>query len=546
MAADWWPVRPNSDVALMLGLAHTIYTEQLHDAPFLSKYCVGFDQFVPYLIGQSDGIAKDADWASTLCDIGAQRIRKLARRMANEPCLLSVSWSLQRTEHGDQPYWMLAVLAAMLGNIGLPGQGVGYGYGCIHNYGFTGRRLLPFKAGALPQADNPVSTTIPVARIADMLLNPGTNYPFNGKTLTYPDIKLIYWGGGNPYHHHQDLNRLRRAWKRPETIVVNEPYWTATARYADIVFPATTALEREDFSRGTSEMTVAPMHQVLAPYGQSRDDYDILSALAQRLGFEHTFTEQRSARQWIEHLWSVTRNEASKAGSTLPDFEQFWSGGVHQIDTAGIKDRVFTLESFRADPDSSPLPTPSGKIEIFSQTLASFGLEDCSGHPRWFDKTEFIGSERSERYPLALNSNQPVTRLHSQLDFARVSTNAKISGREPVKINPVDAQSRGINDGDIVRLFNDRGACLAAAVICESVRESVVVLPTGAWFDPLDPSEPDSLEVHGNPNVLTRDVGTSTLSQGTSAHSCLVQVERFTTALPPVKAFDQPKFVPAG
>jgi biotin/methionine sulfoxide reductase len=545
MDADWWPIRPNADVALMLGLAHTIFTEQLHDEAFLSKYCVGFDQFVPYLTGKADGIAKDAHWAATLCDIDAQRIQALARRMTKEPCLLSISWSLQRTENGDQPYWMLAVLAAMLGKIGLPGQGVGYGYGCIHNYGFAGRRLLPFKAGAMPQSDNPVKTIIPVARIADMLLNPGASYPFNGKTLTYPDIKLIYWGGGNPFHHHQDLNRLRKAWAQPETIIVNEPYWTATARYADIVFPATTSLEREDFSRGTAEMTLAPMHQVLAPFGESRNDYDILSALAQRLDFEQTFTEQRNAREWIEHLWSVTRAEAQNAGSQLPEFDQFWAGGVHQIDTADMKDRVFTLESFRADPSASPLPTPSGKIEIFSQTLASFELDDCKGHPMWFDKAEFIGNARAKEFPLALNSNQPVTRLHSQLDFARISTNAKIHGREPIQINPSDAQSRGISDGDIVKVFNDRGACLAGALISESVRAGVVVLATGAWFDPLDLTQPDSLEVHGNPNVLTRDVGTSTLSQGTSAHSCLVQVEPFTEPPPPVKAFDQPRFVKA-
>ncbi len=542
MQADWWPVRPNADVALMLGLAHTIYSEDLQNTEFLSRYCVGFEQFVPYLTGQSDGVAKDADWASALCDIDAQRIRALARRMVAEPCLLSISWSLQRTEHGDQPYWMLAVLGAMIGKIGLPGQGVGYGYGCIHNYGFSGRRLLPFKAGALPQGNNPVKTTIPVARIADMLLNPGEQYPFNGQQQTYPDIKLVYWGGGNPYHHHQDLNRLRRAWAKPETIIVNEPYWTATARYADIVFPATTALEREDFSRGTSEMTMAPMHQVQLPYAESRHDFQILSDLANRLGFEQIFTEGRSAREWVEHLWQVTRDEASKGGVQLPDFQEFWNGGVHQLDTSEMTDRVFVLESFRADPDASPLPTPSGKIEIFSETLAAFELDDCAGHPKWFEKSEFIGSERSAQYPLALNSNQPVTRLHSQFDFGRTSMNAKINGREPMQIHPDDARARGINEKDIVRVFNDRGACLAGAIVSDHVRAGVVVLPTGAWFDPQDPSQPDSLEVHGNPNVLTRDVGTSTLAQGTSAHSCLVQVERFTGDLPPVRAFDQPAF----
>jgi biotin/methionine sulfoxide reductase len=428
----------------------------------------------------------------------------------------------------------------MLGNLGAPGQGVGYGYGCIHNFGFAGRRSLPFKVSALPQGDNPVSTFIPVARIADMLLDPGGTVPFNGETLTYPDIKLVYWAGGNPYHHHQDLNRLRKAWARPETIIVNDPFWTATARHADIVFPATTALEREDFSWGTSELSASPMHRALDPFEQSRDDYAIFSGLAERLGFADRFTEGRTPRAWIEHLWKVTLQRAADAAIDLPDFQTFWHGGVLHLDPGTVPERRFTLEEFRADPAGAPLRTPSGKIEIYSERLASFGLQDTRGHPMWLDKQEFLGAERSARYPLALNSNQPVTRLHSQYDFGHTSRSAKIEGREPIRIHPQDAEARGIADGNIVRVFNDRGATLAAAIVTDRVRLGVVGLPTGAWYDPHDPSEPGSLDVHGNPNVLTRDVGTSTLAQGTSAHSCLVEVERFDQPLPEVKAFRQP------
>jgi biotin/methionine sulfoxide reductase len=212
--ADWWPCRPNADVALMLGLAHTLLSENLHDRDFLQRYCTGFETFAGYILGQTDGQPKTAEWAQALCDIDAERIRTLARKMAAGPCLLSISWSLQRTEHGEQPYWMIGTLAAMLGQIGLPGRGVGFGYGCIHNFGFAGRKTLPFKTAALPQGDNPVDDYIPVAHIADMLLHPGAEYTFNGETRTYPDIKLIHWAGGNPFHHHQDLNRLRRAWAR--------------------------------------------------------------------------------------------------------------------------------------------------------------------------------------------------------------------------------------------------------------------------------------------------------------------------------------------
>ena len=538
--ADWWPIRPNADVALMLALAHTLHVEGLLDRAFLRSHCVGYDEFARYLTGHSDGQPKDAAWASKLCDIDAARIQALARRMANEPCLLSISWSLQRTEHGDQPYWMIAVLSAMLGNLGAPGQGVGYGYGCIHNFGFGGRRTLPFKVGELAQGDNPISSFIPVARIADMLLHPGEKVRFNGQMLEYPDIKLVYWAGGNPFHHHQDLNRLRQAWSRPQTIIVNDPVWSATARHADIVFPTTTALEREDFAWGTSELYAAPMHQVLSPYEDCRDDYAIFSGLAKRLGFSDRFTEGRTEREWITHLWQVTVQRAAEANIDLPDFETFWKGGVVRIDPDRVPAREFTLEQFRHNPEGSPLATPSGKVEIFSATLAALGLDDCRGHPVWLDKQEFIGSERSRQFPLALNSNQPVTRLHSQYDFGQTSERSKVQGREVMRMHPQDASERDIADGDIVRVYNDRGATLAAASVSEAVRQGVVVLPTGAWYDPLNPAEPGSLDVHGNPNVLTRDVGTSTLAQGTSAHSCLVEVERYDGPLPPIKAFSQP------
>ena len=543
LAADWWPVRPNADVALMLGLAHTVHSENLHDKDFLYSHCVGYEQFAAYLTGIVDGVPKNADWAAELCDINADRIRTLARRMASEPCLLSISWSLQRTEHGDQPYWMIAVLAAMLGNLGLPGQGVGYGYGCIHNYGFAGRHTLPFKVGELPQGENAVSRFIPVARIADMLLNPGETISFNGGTLTYPDIKLIYWAGGNPYHHHQDLNRLRKAWSRPHTIIVNEPVWTATARHADIVFPTTTALEREDFAWGTSELYAMPMHQVLEPFEQARDDYSIFTCLAERLGFADRFTEGFDARAWIKRLWELTLQRAAQVNIDLPDFETFWYSEGITLDGTAIPKKTFTLESFRADPLKAPLGTPSGKVEIASETLASFQLADCRAYPVWFEKQEFIGSARSIQYPLALISNQPSTRLHSQYDFGTTSRSTKIKGREVIRIHPLDAQARDINEGNIVRVFNDRGATLAAATITDDVRPGVVMLPTGAWYDPQDPMQPDSLEVHGNPNVLTRDVGTSTLAQGTSAHSCLVEVECYRQSLPEIKVFSQPPMV---
>ena len=198
------------------------------------------------------------------------------------------------------------------------------------------------------------------------------------------------------------------------------------------------------------------------------------------------------------------------------------------------------MRAFRRDPAAAPLPTPSGKIEIASATIAGFGYLDCPGHPAWLPPSEGAGSPTAARFPLQLIANQPATRLHSQLDFGAVSLASKIKGREPVRIHPEDAAARGIADGDIVRLYNDRGACLAAAVLSEALRPGVVQLSTGAWYDPDDPSAEKPLCVHGNPNVLTCDAGTSRLAQGCTGQLTLVEIERWDGPLPPVKAFDPP------
>jgi biotin/methionine sulfoxide reductase len=200
--ARWLPCRPNSDVAIMLALVHTLMVEGLHDQAFLDRYCVGFDRFAAYVIGASDGQPKDAAWASRLSEVPAEEIRNLARLMASERCLIGVTYSLQRAAHGEQTHWAAWALAAALGYVGLPGGGVlmGVGVGKINT---MQRRYLPFSVGAFPQQRCAHATrtgprtlepivAIPVARITEMLECPGGAYAYNGRTHTYPDIELIY------------------------------------------------------------------------------------------------------------------------------------------------------------------------------------------------------------------------------------------------------------------------------------------------------------------------------------------------------------------
>ena len=533
--ADWLPIRPNTDTALMLGLMHTLATEDLHDTAFLARYCVGFERFRDYLTGNVDGVAKSADWAAQITEIDAATIRSLARRMAAGRTMISVSWSVQRADHGEQPYWMAATLAAMLGQIGLPGGGFGYGYGSSNG----GRPKMRVPSPRLPTGRNPVDAFIPVARVTDMLMNPGAHFEFNGQELTYPDIHLVYWCGGNAFHKQQDINKLLQAWRKPDTIVIHEPWWTAAARRADIVLPCATSLERNDIGATSSDRFWFAMQQAIPPIGEARTDYDIYTALAERLGFQEVFTEGRTEDAWLRHLYEEARQQVGEHNLELPGFEQFWEIG--HVEFPVPEDPPVLFASFREDPDTNPLMTPSGRIEIFSETIDGFGYDDCLGHPAWFEPAEWLGSERTKQYPLHLISNQPRARLHSQLDGGVVSQASKVSGREPVWINPQDAAARGILDGDVVHLYNDRGTCLAGALVTDEIRHGVVQLATGAWYDPLEPGAVGSLDKHGNPNVLTMDKGTSKLAQSTSAQTTLVEIERYEGPVPELTVFAPPE-----
>ena len=534
--AEWIQARPNTDTALMLALAWVLREEGLADRDFLARCCTGYARFEHYLSGAEDGQPKTPAWAAAITGVPAGRIAALAREMAAHRTMLNIAWSLQRASHGEQPFWMLVTLAAMLGQIGLPGGGFGLGYGATNLMGSPHARL---PGPTLPQGRNAVREFIPVARIADMLLHPGAPFTYVGGHHTYPDIRLVYWAGGNPFHHHQDLNRLERAWRKPETIVVHEQYWTPAAKRADIVLPATTTLEREDIGSATREGFLVAMRPVVPPAGEARDDYDIFADLAARLDATEAFTEGLDSAGWLRRLYAETRQKSAGMGIDLPEYEAFQAAGLISL---GEHDRPrVMLDGFRADPAAHPLGTPSGRIEIASERIAGFGLPDCPGHPVWREPLEWLGGAGAERHPLHLLSDQPVRRLHSQLDASGHSTAGKVEGREQLFMHPADAAARGLRDDDIVEVFNDRGRCQAAVCRTEQVMRGVVRLNTGAWYDP-DPAT--GVEKHGNPNALTLDVGASGFSQGCAAQTCLVEVSGPVADPPPVTAFRLPELLP--
>ncbi len=549
----WLSIRPGTDTAFLLALIGELDRLGAIEADFLRRWCVGGEQLLAGVRGEDDGVAATAAWAGAICDVDPALIAGCARLLAaSRRSLVTVGWSLQRIRHGEQVLWAGLALAACLGHIGLPGGGFGSGYGSMNKPGLS---PAVCRLPSLPQGVNPVPDLIPVARVSDMLLHPGDDFDYDGRRSTYPRVRLVHWAGGNPFHHHQDLTRLRAALSTVDTVVVSDPYWTPTARHADIVLAPTTAYERDDLAGTRSGARLSAMRALVPPHAQARDDYDIYAGLARRLGVEADFTQGRDAAGWLEELYESWRADlrsgatlpAGVAAPDLPDFATFWARGHVDLPRVGP---LTLLSDFRADPDAAPLTTPSGRIELFSDVIKGFGYADCPPRPTWREPAEWLGGPRAERYPLHLIANQPRTRLHSQLDHGATSQASKVAGREPIRLHPEDAAARGIGDGDVVLVANDRGACLAGALVSDLLRPGVVQLSTGAWWDPYDPARhgpqagaaglPPGTCVHGNPNALTPDVGTSSLAQGCTGQHVLVEVTRWDGPVPPVLAFEPP------
>ena len=542
LRADWIAPRPNTDTAILLAVAYTLEKEKLHDEKFLKDYTVGFDRFSEYLKGAEDGQEKTPEWAASISGLSAERIRELARQMSSSRTMIMGGWSIQRADHGEQPYWALVTVAAMLGQIGLPGGGFRFSYHYASGGAPSCNSAVPggFSGGKSP--DN-MPEGIPVARISDALLHPGESIDFNGHQVTFPDIKLVYWAGGNPFHHQQDRNKMIRAWDKPETVIIQDQFWTASAKFADIVLPISTSFERNDLEMGGDYSTrfLFPMHKVIDPLYESKSDFEVCAAIADRLGYKNQFTEGKNEMDWLRTFYDAAFKQAGAKGIDIPSFSKFWESGVYvEFKKQKNSDAWVRHADFREDPLLEPLGTPSGLIEIYSKTIAKMGYQDCAGHAKWYEPAEWLGSSKSESYPLHLLSPHPADRLHSQANHSKLREKYSIQGREPVWINDQDASVRGIQNGDVVRVFNERGEVLAGAYVTDRLRPGVVRLREGGWYDPAKPGVSGSLCKYGDVNVLTLDQGASSLSQANIANTALVQIEKFKGTLPEVTAFLPP------
>ncbi|WP_254071762.1 molybdopterin guanine dinucleotide-containing S/N-oxide reductase [Kosakonia sacchari] len=538
---EWIAPHMGTDVALMLGIAHTLVENGWQDADFLFRYTVGYDTFATYLTGERDGVAKTAEWAAEICGVTADKIRELAALFHENTTMLMSGWGMQRQQFGEQKHWMLVTLAAMLGQIGTPGGGFGLSYHFANGGNPTRRAaVLASMQGTVKDGIDAVDK-IPVARIVEALENPGAPYQHNGMDRHFPDIRFVWWAGGANFTHHQDTNRLIRAWQKPELVVISECFWTAAAKHADIVLPATTSFERNDLTMtgDYSNQHLVPMKQVVAPQYEARDDWEVFAELSERweAGGRERFTEGKNDLQWLETFYNIAAERGASQQVTLPPFAEFWQANqLIEMPESEQNARFVRFADFRRDPQANPLKTPSGKIEIFSERINSFGYADCPPHPMWLEPDEWHGNAQPQQ--LQVLSAHPAHRLHSQLNYSRLRETYAVAGREPVTLHPADAKARGIVAGDVVRVWNQRGQVLAGAVVTDGIKPGVICIHEGAWPD-LDPAA-GGICKNGAVNVLTKDLPSSRLGNGCAGNTALAWVEKYQGPALTLTAFDPP------
>ncbi|MDI7690750.1 dimethylsulfoxide reductase subunit A [Cronobacter malonaticus] len=530
---EWIPIRPGTDAALASAIAWVLIAENYVDQPFLDNYCVGYDEktlppgapanghYKAYILGDGpDGTAKTPAWAAPITGIPEARIIKLAREIGEaKPAFIAQGWGPQRHSNGELACRAIAMLPILTGNVGIHGGNSGAREGSFS---------LPFER--MPTLQNPVETSISMFTWTDAIERgpsmTATADGVRGKEKLDVPIKMIWNYAGNCLiNQHSQINRTHEILqddKKCELIVVIDCHMTASARYADILLPDCTASEQMDFALDASCGNMAYVifaDQAIAPRFECRTIYDITSALAVRMGVGEQFTEGRTQEGWLRHLYA----QSQRAIPELPDFDTFRKQGIFKLrDPQG---HHVAYQAFRENPTANPLDTPSGKIEIYSSALADIAAnwqlpEGDVIHPLpvYSPGFEQVSDPLRAQYPLQLTGFHYKSRTHSTYGNVDV---LQAACRQQIWINPQDAQARGINDGDLVRVWNARGEARIEAKVTPRIMPGVVALGEGAWYQP----DAEGVDHAGSINVLTTQ-RPSPLAKGNPSHSNLVQLAR--------------------
>jgi anaerobic dimethyl sulfoxide reductase subunit A len=511
-ANEWIPIVPGTDCAMLIAMAYVIIKENLQDQAFLDKYTVGYEQFKSYVLGLEDGVPKTLAWAEGITGVPAATIERLAREYATtKPAALIAGIAPGRTAYGEQYHRAAITLAAMTGNIGKHG-------------GSSGGRSWPtagptafFSLGRGPKSPrNPVEVSAPprknslpapgvamrrgqinTAKMSDAILR--------GKAGGYPaDYKLLYQVDTDYPNQYLNVNKAVQALKALEFVVVFEQFMTPGAKFADLLMPTSTSLEKNDIALDGATGFYGYMNKAIEPPSEAKTHFQISIDLAAKLGIPDF--NDKTEDEWLR--------EIVKGSKDIASYDTFKKDGIHKLRMA---EPFVAFKANIDDPANNPFPTPSGKIEIYSQRLADMNDPLIPPIPKYIEAWESRNDPLARKYPLQLVTTHITRRAHSQYEnlpwLRELQTQA-------VSMNASDAQARGIKDGDQVRVFNDRGEMIIPAHVTERIMPGVVDIPQGAWYAP----DEKGIDRGGCCNVLTRDEHSP--GGAFCSNTTLVQVER--------------------
>ena len=527
LSDEWIPIRPGTDTAMMSAMAFVMIDEDLYDKEFVRKCCIGFDRtqmpegaagaesYKDYILGAEDGIPKTPAWAEAITGVPEETIIRIAREYATiKPGILYQGYGMQRRAYGEQAVRAGCVLASLTGNVGISG-------GWASGMGLQAPDGGPFW-NVFPSGRNPIRASIPSFLWTEAVLR--------GKEMTAEDgvrgvekldnnIKMIYAVACNALiNQHAHINRTAKILADEnlvEFLVVQDNFLTPTGRFADLLLPACTQFETyglEDGWKYGDEVILAP--KIVDPPFETKSDYKICSEIAKRLGLGWAYTEGRTERGWIE--WALEQYRTTRFPG-LPDLDTFESSNIG-VYSLPVEEPAVAFSDFRLDPSKNPLPTPSGKIEIFSIRLYDKNRpKDIPAVPKYIQEWESPFGPESKWFPLQAVGHHYMARVHStyeNVDWLREAFPQRVF------INPIDAEKRGIKNGVEVKVFNDRGACVIPCRVTDRIMPGVVAIPQGAWWNP----DEQGIDRRGSVNVLTSERWTP-LAFGNAQHTIMVEVE---------------------
>lgn len=531
---EWIPIRPGTDGALCAALAYEIISNDWTDEDFLHKYCVGYDEesmpesakgqnrsYKDYILGTGyDKVAKTPEWAAKITLIPAEKIKELARKIGTtKPVYICQGYGSQRHSNGEITSRAIMMLPQLVGQIGIPGTSDGRREG-----------RSAFALAGFPAGENPIETSIPFFMWPDAIKRGTELTPLNAGLRNADSLssnfKFIFNYGGNCLtNQHSDINGTHDMLVDDtlcEFIVTSEVFMTDSAKYSDIIIPDLTLQEQYSISaNGYADNMEAVIYgqPVYEPKFERRGIYEVCSDIAAKLDVEDEFTDGGKSREdWLKQLLEESREVYPE----LPD----WDAGMEQGVWKRTPEPTISLKDFIDDPENNPLPTPTGKIEIYSETLAEFAEtweladdEVISPIPEFDPGFESYVNLTSE-HPLLITGYHYKAHTHSSY-----ANNEIIEGSAPHEawVNPVDAEERGISDGDSIRIFNDRGEIRIQAKVTPRIVPGTVTIPQGKWHDA--DMDGDRIDHGGNINTLTIYRPTP-LAKANPQHSNIGQIEK--------------------